>query len=120
VTAIRAILVKQGLLPPGEGEQPPAPPQPDPETIANAQHKQAQAKLADAKAQEIIAKTPGQIQETEAKTAETVAKIPGHEAAGHATIIQNGQAIFPMMAPKGAPVQPMPNLSDDYNGGYPQ
>src|SRR5574340_7934 len=117
---IRHALVQQGIVPPADGEAPPQPPPPDPLKEADVAHRQAQAALAQSKAQEIAAKTPAQIQDLEAKTAETVAKIPGHEAAGHSTMIQNGQALFPMTAPKG-PVQPLPpGLDSGYNGGYPQ
>ncbi len=118
---IRQALVKQGIIPPGENDPPPQQPQPDPAKVAQAQHHQAQATLAQARAQEIQQKTPGQIQETEAKTAATVAKIPGDEAAGHATMIQNGAALFPMAPPKGqpAPLAPAPALDNQYTGGYP-
>jgi hypothetical protein len=50
-TAARKIVVQMGLLPPKEGEQPPAPPQPNPKDIADAQQKQSAAKLNDAKAE---------------------------------------------------------------------
>ena len=119
VEAVRTALVKQGILPPADGDQPPAPPQPDPLKMADAQHRMSQAALNQAKAQEIAAKTPAQVDEIQAKTAETVSKIPGHEAAGHQTIIQNGQAL---MAPMGTPLQgaqlAAPDLSDSYQGGY--
>lgn len=110
---IRKILVQQGILEPKEGDQPPTPPQPNPKDVADAKHRQAQAALAQAKAQEIAAKLPAQVQQIEADTAETVAKIPGHEAAGHQTMIQNAQATFPMAPPKG-PEQPIPDVSDQY------
>ena len=117
---IRHALVQQGIVPPADGEDPPQPPPPDPLKEADVAHRQAQAALAQSKAQEIAAKTPAQVQELEAKTAETVSKIPGHEAAGHQTMIQNGQVLFPMTAPKG-PMQPLPpNLDGGYTGGFSQ
>jgi hypothetical protein len=80
--------------------------------------------LAQARAQEITAKTPGQIQETEAKTAATVAAIPGTEAAGHQTMIQNGQTLMPqqgvgMAIPHEEPLQ-TPLAQEPYTGGFPQ
>lgn len=117
VEAIRKILVGQGILPPQEGDQPPQPPQPNPKDVAQAQHHQAQAQLASARAQQITAKTPAEIQKMEADTAETVSKIPGHEAAGHQTMIQNAQAQFPMAPPKG-PIPAIPDVSDQYSGGF--
>lgn len=41
--AARAMLVKQGLMPPEEGEQPPEPPPPNPKDVADAKAKEAQA-----------------------------------------------------------------------------
>lgn len=48
--AFRAMLVGQGLLPPGEGDTPPAPPQPAPKDIADAERGAAQAQLYQAQA----------------------------------------------------------------------
>lgn len=45
VKAARKLLVAQGLLEPGDGEQPPPPPQPDPKLIADAEKSKAQALL---------------------------------------------------------------------------
>lgn len=124
---IRVALVKQGIIPPGPNDPAPPPPAPPPpQVIAQAQHHQAQAQLAQARAQEITAKTPMQIQEIEAKTAGIVAGIPGKEAEGHATMIQNGQALTaPPMAPQQgagfaipheAPIGP--SGPDSYTGGF--
>lgn len=49
--AYRALLVKQGLLPPGEGDQPPPPPQPNPKDMADAEKGAAQALLYGAQAE---------------------------------------------------------------------
>jgi hypothetical protein len=49
--ALRKVLVGQGLLEPKEGDQPPAPPQPNPKDVADAQNKQASAALNQAKAE---------------------------------------------------------------------
>ena len=116
VNAMRRILVNQGLLQPGPEDPPPPPPQPNPKDIADAQHRQAQAQLASAKAQEIMAKTPAQIQQIEAETAEKVSKIPGNEAQGHQTMLQNAQLV---PAVTGGPMAGMPvNVTNDYTGGY--
>lgn len=47
----RKLLVKQGLLEPAEGDQPPAPPQPNPKDVADAKAKEASAQLNVAKAE---------------------------------------------------------------------
>ncbi len=49
--ALRSILVKQGLLPPGDGDQPAAPPQPNPKDVASAEKDKAQAANYAAQAQ---------------------------------------------------------------------
>lgn len=49
--AYRAFLVKQGLLPAGEGEEAPQPPQPSPKDVADAEKSSAQAALAGAQAE---------------------------------------------------------------------
>lgn len=117
VKAMRRVLIGQGLLQPGENDDPPPPPPPpNPKDVADAQHRQAQAQLAGAKAQEISAMLPAKIEQTNAKTAEMVSKIPGNEAQGHQTMIQNAQAVAPIT---GGPMLGMPiNVSPDYTGGY--
>ncbi len=49
--AYRKLLVNQGLLPPGEGDEPPPPPQPNPKDVADAEKGAAQAALYGAQAQ---------------------------------------------------------------------
>lgn len=51
VKAARQILVNQGLLKPGEGDDPPPPPQPNPKDVADAEAKASQAQLNQAKAE---------------------------------------------------------------------
>lgn len=52
--AARKALVAQGLIDPGpEDGPPPAPPQPNPKDVADAQEKQSQARLNDAKTEQI-------------------------------------------------------------------
>lgn len=55
VKAARKVLVMQGLLEPGEGDQPPAPPPPNPKDVADAKQKDAQAQkyAAEAEGQEL-------------------------------------------------------------------
>lgn len=121
VQAVRQQLVNSGILPPAEGDQPPPPPPPpDPLKMADAQHRQAQAQLAVARAQDIQARQQSEIQKTEADAAETISKIPGHEAAGHQTMIQNGQELAPMQ-PIGTVVpheNPLQVSTGDYQGGF--
>jgi len=110
VNAIRKVLVGQGLLEPKEGEQPPQPQEPNPRDVAEAQYKQSQAQLNQAKVQQIAAQTPAEVEKTQAQTAEVVAKIPGHEATGQQVMLDN------MARVQGAP--PLPDMSDQYNGGF--
>jgi len=51
VKAARQIVVNQGLLKPGEGDDPPPPPEPNPKDIADAEQKAASARLNNAKAE---------------------------------------------------------------------
>lgn len=51
VKAARKVLVMQGLLEPGEGDQPPPPPQPNPKDVADAKAKESTAALNMAKAE---------------------------------------------------------------------
>lgn len=51
VGAARKMLVNQGILEPGEGDQPPPPPQPNPKDVAGAEKDKAQAALNAAKAE---------------------------------------------------------------------
>lgn len=48
---VRQMLVKQGLLPPEDGDEPPAPPQPNPKDMADAEKAANQAKLYGAQAE---------------------------------------------------------------------
>lgn len=50
VKAARKILVTQGLLEPGEGDQPPPPPEPNPKDVADAEQKASAAQLNISKA----------------------------------------------------------------------
>jgi hypothetical protein len=119
---IRTALVKQGIIPPGPNDPPPAPPAPpSPEVMAKVQHLTGQATLANARAQDIAAKTPTQVQLEEAKAASLVAGMPGKEAEGHATMIQNGAALAPQQGagfaiPHEAPIGP--SSPDTYTGGF--
>src|SRR5690349_6346912 len=51
VKAARKLMVNQGLLEPGEGDQPPPPPQPNPKDVADAALKSEQAKKTAAEAE---------------------------------------------------------------------
>jgi len=51
VKAARKVLVMQGLLDPGEGDQPPPPPQPNPKDVADAKKADAQSGLYAAQAE---------------------------------------------------------------------
>ena len=55
--AMRRLLVGQGLLPPGDDEQPPAPPQPNPEDVAGARKDEAMAQKYLAEAEQTTTET---------------------------------------------------------------
>jgi hypothetical protein len=85
--AARAMLVKQGLLQPNDGEAPPTPPQPNPEVVAKANLAQAQAGKAQAETartqvetQQMAAMGPLNAQHVSALTAKeaahAISKIP--------------------------------------------
>lgn len=57
VAAARKVLVTQGLLEPGEKDQPPAPPPPNPKDVADAKLKGAQTTKAEAEAEKIATET---------------------------------------------------------------
>lgn len=61
LAGFRKGLVQQGMLQPGEDDQPPQPPQPNPKDVADAEHKGAQARLAAAKAAQIEQDTERQV-----------------------------------------------------------
>lgn len=77
IQSIRKILIAQGLLEPGESDQPPPPPQPNPKDVADAELKGAQARNYDAKTEQILATTPAAVEKTKAETAESVTRIVG-------------------------------------------
>lgn len=73
--SVRKILIAQGLLEPGENDQPPPPPQPNPKDVADAELKAAQAQKTMAQAQQIAATTPVQIEKAQAETAESITRV---------------------------------------------
>jgi len=75
LTAVRRVLVAQGLLEPGENDPPPPPPPPpNPKDVADAELKAAQAQKTIAQAQQILATTPAQVEKTNAETAESITR----------------------------------------------
>jgi hypothetical protein len=77
LTAVRRILVQQGLLEPGENDPPPQPPQPNPKDIADAELKSAQAQKTLAQTQQILATTPSQAAKGELEAAASLAQLMG-------------------------------------------
>jgi hypothetical protein len=75
LAACRKVLVKEGLLEPGEKDPPQPPPQPDPKIVADVELKGAQARKTDAQTQQIVALTPAQVEKTRAQTAESIERI---------------------------------------------
>lgn len=70
----RKVLVGQGLLEPEEGDQPPAPPQPNPKDVAGAEKAAADAELSRARAEQVRAELSLIPAELEQLVAETVAQ----------------------------------------------
>jgi hypothetical protein len=104
-TAIRKVLVQQGLLPPKEGEEPPPPPPPDPRMEADARKAMADAAKSEAQAAQAQAAaqmTPFQIQKL---VAETVAQQ-----------LQNLQMGGQMFGPP--PMQQFPAFDQPPQGGF--
>lgn len=77
IQATRKWLVQQGLLEPGENDEPPQPPQPNPKDVADAELKSAQAQKTLAQTQQIVATTPAQVEKTQAETAESITRVMG-------------------------------------------
>lgn len=101
--AFRKLLVGQGLLQPKDGEQSPAPPQPDPLAMADAKLKAAQADKADSDA----IKADAEAQQTQLETA-VLAQRAGVAAglAGLPPPIPASPPGPPMGAPMSDPNQP--------------
>ena len=112
VAASRQFLVNQGLLKPGEGDQPPPPPQPNPKDVADAQLKGSQAQLNQAKTAQIAATTPTQVARDQASANEQNAKAVRNTAETHHAI--EDRALMGMSPPTGltesAPTQIMPGM----------
>lgn len=75
--AARQVLVSQGLIPPEEGDTPPAPPEPNPADIAKAKKDESSARLNDAKTVEIMETLPTTIASAEANIAKDNADAMG-------------------------------------------
>jgi hypothetical protein len=92
--AFRIQLVKQGVLPPQEGDPQPPPPQPDPLKMAQAQKAQADATLSHANA----VKTQVQTQLLPAQLAAEMHRTAVDAAANHVnTVEQYHKMIHPPM-----------------------
>lgn len=106
--AFRAQLVKQGLLPPQEGEQPPQPPPPDPRVMATVQKLLAEAERAHAGAQ----KDQAEAQVIIPKAMAQMGKDHAQAAGSHADTV----ATYHQMV---APPMPDPSVVDQANGTQP-
>lgn len=73
-TALHKALVAQGLMPPKEGEQPPAPPPPDPRMEAQVKKIMADAERAAADADKTRAETQAVIPQADADIQKTIAE----------------------------------------------
>jgi hypothetical protein len=100
--AVRTILVKQGLLPPGPNDQPPAPPQPNPKDVADAQKNQALAQKYNAEAGRAVA-------DTHQKQIETALMVPQAEADLHKTHAQTVDAATGTVAQYHDMITKLPN-----------
>lgn len=107
-TALRKSLVAQGLLPPKDGEQPPAPPPPDPRAEAQARKMSADANKAEAEA----AKTAGEARMQPAELQKLIAETVAQQLAN----LQVGGQMVQQLAP-----QPMQNgyrYQPDWQGSF--
>lgn len=105
-TALRKQLVGQGLMAPKEGEQPPAPPQPDPRLQATVDKMQADADKSRATAEKtraetatIVPQAQAQIDKTEAETARTTVETGG----AHMANISAASGLVPRPIPQPIP-----------------
>lgn len=72
--AVRKVLVQQGLLEPGENDQPPQPQQPNPKDIADAEYTMARAAKTQAETEKIMATLPVEIERMGAQAASSQAQ----------------------------------------------
>lgn len=106
-TALRKQLVAQGLMEPKEGEQPPAPPQPDPRLMAMVQKILADADRAKADADKTRAETAvigPQAQADVAKTTAEAEKATFEAGATHLGNVTNAMNLVPR--PVAQPIPP--------------
>lgn len=94
VKAARKVLVAQSLLEPSEGEQPPAPPPPDPKIQSEVEFNVARAEKTRAETAQIFAETPAAVEKTHAETIRTQADALRSAA-------QAGQAVGGFELPPG-------------------
>jgi hypothetical protein len=118
---MRLMLVKQGLLKPGEKDPPMPPPAPDPVVEATVKLKDAQANKADAETQFIVAETPAKVMQAHAvadkATADAFGSVPGPTGPG-----QPPMNPMPPIPSPGAPIHMPPMAAPDPNqppqGGF--
>lgn len=104
--AVRKMLVAQGLMEPKEGEQPPAPPPPDPRLMATVQKILADAERAHADADKTRAETAvigPQAQADIGKTNAETEKTTFEAGATHLSNITNAGALVPRAVPQPIP-----------------
>lgn len=96
--AAREMLVKQGILPPADGEQPPQPPPPNPKDVAGAQVEAAKANKYQAEAQRTQVETQGMIEHATVRQAIAGTLMQQYHA-------MPGQTLFPSNIPEPDPSQ---------------
>ncbi len=117
-TALRKQLVAQGLMEPKEGEQPPAPPQPDPRLMATVQKILADAERAKADADKTRAETAvigPQAQADVAKTTAEAEKTTFEAGATHLGNVTNAMNLVPRPVAQPIPAEGW-QFSNDITG----
>lgn len=105
-TALRKMLVAQGMLPPKEGEQPPPPPPPDPRMEAQVRKLLADASKSEASAQKTSAEAQAVLPTAQAELQQIVADTMAQQLQNMAASGQLAMLMRPPPLPTPYPTQP--------------
>lgn len=105
-TALRELLVGQGLLPPKDGEEPPQQPAPDPRMEATMRKLMAEARKAEAAATKTEAEAQTVLPQADADIQKTIAEAVAQQLQN---LVASGQLAALMQPP---PIQPIPTFPE--------